>query len=117
MVDDLAEWGFAESGPEHWAHIARRGNASVYLNEVTGVVAATSADEIMAGAKQLRVLASDLLEFFDRFALGPEYPVIDQDPKLTSVYSGDAEGWLGMLESAGCVDPRALRRSYASSTS
>ncbi|MCC3764181.1 hypothetical protein K3N28_14020 [Glycomyces sp. TRM65418] len=109
VADDFEEWEFDEPEPNRWAPVARCENATVYLHSESGAVAVTSADEIKAGSRRLRRLAPGLFEFFDRFALGPEYPTITMDPSHMAVHTGDEDGWLGLLESAGCFEQRELR--------
>ncbi|GAA2140152.1 hypothetical protein [Glycomyces algeriensis] len=112
-TDDFEEWEFLEPEPERWAPFGRCAEATVYLHTETGAVAVTSADEIKAGSRRLRRLAPDIFEFFDRFALGPEYPTIAMDPSQMTVHLGDEDGWLGLLESAGCYEPDVLRQLKA----
>jgi hypothetical protein len=102
VADDFEDWEFLEADPEQWAPIGRCGNATVYLNTESGEVAVTSADEIKAGSNRLRRLAPDVFAFLDRFALGPEYPTITMAPEQMEVDVADVDGWLGVLESAGC---------------
>lgn len=109
VLDDFEEWEFLEPEPERWAPFGRCDNATVYLHTVSGEVAVTSADEIKAGSSRLLTLAPDIVEFFDRFALGPEYPTITMNPSQMTVYLGDGDGWLGLLESAGCFEESDLR--------
>lgn len=109
VPDDFEEWEFAEPEPESWAPFGRCSNATLYLRTESGEVAVTSADELKAGSDRLRRLAPDLFDFFERFALGPEYPTITMDPTQMTVHLGDVDGWLGLLEAAGCYEARELR--------
>ncbi|THV37749.1 hypothetical protein [Glycomyces buryatensis] len=108
MADDLGDWEFREPEPDRWVHIARCGNASVYLHLDAGTVAVTSADEMKAGGDKLRRLADDLPEFFHRYVFGPEYPLIEMNPSQMTVHLDDQDGWLALLETAGCFEHQAL---------
>lgn len=106
--DDFDEWGIRVEGRGRWVRFGKCADARLYVHLESGVVTTISARDLKAGRLRLRELAANDVDFFDRYAVGPKYPLIVADPKAEHVASPIQDPWVEFLLEVGVIDRERL---------